>query len=1040
MICATTGVSLSRPPISNPRITGYAARQRLIDFANFEGGLNKLMIRGSRISLYAPDQLERIGSDIRIISRIVGNNVEGTINDPKMGIISIKDPCPKCDIVNCPGHFGYLPFPKNSPIYNPGTIGEIISILQIFCNCCGKLLIHRDVILDRGYLNLPFDKRLKALEIHATGMACICENPPLDGGSISRCTPNFKIDTGDMKKIKAAGIIYQEMPKDSKDSKTSTSINPQQVYDILNHISNEDAEFIGMSRDNHPRNLMMPGILVPPQHARPPEIVKGVEHQEMITTAYINLSTKVLSANTNNLRQIASSTKKPRKVRRQEPESKYEDYSIIYDMVHKLLYKVRDTRIGGKPMVSIVERLQGKDALIRGMLMGKRVDYCARTVAGPDPSLKFGELSIPMFWDKEITKRVSVNATNIDYLKELAQRGRITNVWVKSTREYKRWSVDMNYVLKIGDVVNRWLETGDRIFVNRQPTLHKVSMMGYHVVLKDQHTIGLHLSYTTPMNCDFDGDENNLWNPRDFEVEAEVEYLINVKQNIMSPEQNKPTMGLVMNAVTTFYLWSMGVIISDDLFQELISMVTNRSDVDTLSYRLKKYGVHPRSGNAIISAMLPADFCYTRGDVRVREGILISGLIKKGNVGTSHRSIIQELHKKYGIERTCDFFTDAPRIANKWLMESGFTIGIADCVMWGEDEKTGERINKAEVVVRKELASIYVKLDALGGKQKDHTDEMYRTRQINALVADAAKNLGIQLASKTLTKDNAISVMTERGAGTKGSVANIGQMIACVGQQFLAGEVLASPLTGGRRRLPTQDLDDNNPQAHGFVSNSFYQGLTPEELFDIQSGGRENLLDTAMKTQDTGFLQHSMVKAFEGVIIANDGSVRNTVGVLFSTIYNNGYDPAAMLSVGDNGFTSFIDIDAVITEINMDAGWVTEDVAKVIINNRANLTESLSDSFVEDILPYNVPESRSLDTSIVTFPTEMVTKYEKTRIISTRAMQLADNAQPKVPLTGALQGILDPVTIAGAEYDAGLIDIYSVRSHFDGTVVVVHNH
>src|SRR5438045_1423340 len=131
------------------------------------------------------------------------------------------------------------------------------------------------------------------------------------------------------------------------------------------------------------------------------------------------------------------------------------------------------------------------------------------------------------------------------------------------------------------------------------------------------------------MNCDFDGDENNAWSPRDFEVEAETELLINVKANLMSPEQNRPNMGLVMNSISSAYLLTYRKkLIDQDLFAELIGLITQRKDFATLKSRLTKYGLAINSGQALFSALLPADFFYNNKGVSIIEGVLINGSFK----------------------------------------------------------------------------------------------------------------------------------------------------------------------------------------------------------------------------------------------------------------------------------------------------------------------------------------------------------------------------------------------------------------------------
>lgn len=981
-------------------------REAIVDVSK-ESNLPTLIITKSVISLYSIEDMKKIQ-----VVNITNNklNEPNSPNDPKMGIVSLTSRCSYCSQIDCPGHYGIINF--KSPIYNPIYISEIASVLRCVCNSCGKLLISEDEIRQKGILKLPFDKRLKALEKECKSKECLRNefkrDPKIEGPIIS-CSKNKTFVT---KSLKETGKIEYVVENEH------FPMSVEAVSDILNRISNEDARLLGFSPGSHPRNMILKALLVPPIVARPPNYNAGLISHDQLTHMYCIILQKVKNANDIN------------------------SITDLYNEVKQLFFKTEGKKIGLRDFISITEKIQGKTALIRGLLMGKRNNHCGRTVAGPDSSLRFGQIRLPKVWASILTKKEKVNEMNINRLQELLRKGRITHITQKGSnirRHYQRYKSeigDTEISLQIGDTVERWLQNGDRIVVNRQPTLHKQSMMACEVVLGYQNTIGLHLSYTTPMNCDFDGDENNVWNPQDFEVEAEAEILLNVKNNIMSTESNKPIMGLVMNSITGAYLLSdPKVRINNDLFNELIQLITNTQSLNTLYHRLIKYRVHPRSGQAIFSALLPDDFYYNYKNVLIIEGILISGRVTKSHVGTSHRSIIQELHKKYGPQRTSEFLTDASWVINKWLIERGFTVGLSDMI-YLEVDKDGKKYDKSKEILNEELAKIYVNLEALGGKSDDPIEEMYRQRQINNLV-NIAQGIGLSIAKKVLNENNSIGIMTERGANTKGGMANIGQMFGAVGQQNYKGERLKATLSGGRRLLPTQDLDDNSPEAHGFIPDSFMTGLNPEGLFFLQAGARESLLDTALKTSETGSMQRRMIKAFENIIIGYDGSIRNTIGTMFAPTYNSGYDIAEMLAVKKDDkpdFSSFIDIKSVIEELNFKRGWVTQNIKKQILEK-----ENLSD-FKENILntsdTYKGPKIQfKKNFKSVTYQRHnyKITKFEKSRIIGTRAMQLSNNSKPLIKTNET-----DLVKIAMMEYNQGLLSNFQiVRKFADGSYQLV---
>jgi DNA-directed RNA polymerase II subunit RPB1 len=1027
-----TGPPMGMNLLANPNITVNITKKErdiiLTETAKKESLLPLLMITASKISLYSWNEMQRIAGNIRVTIDSL-DNTSGTVNDPRMGVVSMNVSCAYCSQIDCPGHYGLIDF-NRTPIYNPAFVREVVSVLTCVCNKCGGLLLTEEDIRREGFACLSYDKRLAAMEQYCKNMKCLRRKPQIGGGALNPCTKNPKFVTTDIAKI---GVIKYKIG--GEDGKEVTKDSPQHimpietVMDILNDISDDDSRLLGFPVGSHPRNMIMRGLLVIPIIARPPVAQGGTINYDQLTGMYKTIVRKVKNAN----------------------DGKADAHKDLFLAVRQLIFETENKKVQMRKFISIIERLQGKGAILRGLLMGKRNSDSARTVAGGDPSLRFGQMGVPKIWASVTTKPVKVTNFNIHHLTALLEAGKITHITRAITGLRRFYNGDKRTRLHIGDIVERHLENEDRGVINRQPTLHRQSMMGYKMMLNDKLTIRALLAYCAPKNLDFDGDEMNLWVPQDLEVEAEIEIILNVANNIMSDEQNRPIMGLVMNSITFFYLMSaIDVRINDDLFAELLSLLTHQNVLLTLYSRLTKYGIHPRSGNAIISALLPDDFYYNYKDVLILEGILVSGRLKKAHVGASHRSIIQDLYKKYGAQRTADFISDAPWIANKWGLERGFSVGILDMINVVIDEKTGKEKDRNKEILDEELSKIYVRLEALGGKLQDPLEESYRQRQINNLV-NVAQGIGLRLAKDVLSRDNSIGDMSEYRAGTKGGIANIGQMMGSVGQQYYRGERLKPTLTGGRRLLPMYDLDDNSAEANAFIPMSFSTGLTPEALFLLQAGGRENLLDTAMKTSETGSMQHKLIKASENFVISYDGAVVNTVGIQLSPMYNSGYQIGEMLAVealGRPDFSSFVDIKSLVSELNVARGWVPRRTNDNVINSRRSTQTELGTT-EENILPVqNNPKlPRITDTRItydVTQPVTPVqrpikmTKFEKARIIGTRATQLSNNA-PLLIGKDIYGDEIDPVNLAMMEYDRGLLEnLYIVRKFPNGTHIKIH--
>jgi DNA-directed RNA polymerase subunit K/omega len=359
-------------------------------------------------------------------------------------------------------------------------------------------------------------------------------------------------------------------------------------------------------------------------------------------------------------------------------------------------------------------------------------------------------------------------------------------------------------------------------------------------------------------------------------------------------------------------------------------------------------------------------------------------------------------------------------------------------------------------------------------------EEEQRQVQIRGLV-NLATEIGLRIAREVLEKpslynelrfppnmpdirvNNAIRVMTVE-AKTKGALANVGQILGAVGQQNYRGKPFVPTLSGGRRVLPTTDMDDDRPESRGFISSSFMSGLSPEELFLLQKGGRENLLDTALKTAETGTIQRRMSKAFETLHVSADGSVRNTIGTMFAPIYNNGYRIGNTVMVQNQDGTSvpsFMDIKAAIFHLNTKRGWVPKNVEEKIEKNKQILEDDPTFNSNKEDYPMTKPEEEQEEVpSIIKKKKKVTTKkqkeiseaekfevyqpkykentsgvrklsrFEKVRIIGTRATQLANNSAPLVEVDPEEH---DPVVIATKEYYAGVLDLYIIRRFTDGS-------
>ena len=830
-------------------------------------------------SLFSHEELQQMAT-----FKVKKTDTEGlnTVNDPRSGVVDNDKVCQTCmtDNMTCPGHYGIIEL--NQHILHPLFLRTVVDILISVCNSCGGLLLPLDLIEEKGIDKMMGSTKLRALAEASEKLPCRTPG----------CSPNPTYKTTNIKVSKQ--ILYSDTGPNGDFNEMSV----ERIEQILSQISEEDARTMGFANNSHPIRFIMKSLPVIPICARSPVIRDGEIFQDDLTNMYLN----IVRYNQELLRKDIT------------PEERTE---LVKGLTRSIEFMFKNP---DESLMDLKDRITGKEGIIRSLIQGKRVNYSARTVIGPDPNLKFGQIRVPKTFAPYLTKPETVSASNVGRLTALFKNKKVTYITpARGKLEGKRLQVTdqliERYNLSFGDVVERWLQNGDFVAFNRQPTLHKQGFMGYEVVLGDALTIGLHLSYTSPHNADFDGDEGTLHAPQSREAMMELAMLMNVKKCIMNSQNNKNIIGAVMDSVSGAYLLTQKETHVDPaVFSNIVSFIENFSGRDTLIERLERYHVPITSGRALFSSILPEDFYYRKDEVLIRDGILVNGVITKDHIGTSGGSIIQVLMKDYGEDKTVDFVNDIYNITQQWLNVRGFSVGLDDCFLGGDDpQKSIEyEVQKAKMLVK-----------SMGWKLRDSLEEERREKQIMAYL-DTAKGLGARISKENLPALNAFNVMA--GSGAKGSTFNIAQITGILGQQYVQGQRMPEDISGGTRCLPYFPENSLDPGSRGFCENSFLTGLKPSELFFHQAGGREGLTDTAVKTAETGAMHHRVVKALEDVKVYIDGSVRNSSGSILQYVYGeDGFSGEMLEKVGTRtgSFTSFINMKRLAGRINSRYGYTT---------------------------------------------------------------------------------------------------------------------
>jgi DNA-directed RNA polymerase II subunit RPB1 len=829
---------------------------------------------------------------------------DGGLNDPLLGSIDKGFRCKTCGqpMGECPGHFGHIELSK--PVFHPGFIKKVKKILEIVCHNCSKVLADRN---DPDFLKAVSSRDPKR-RFEQVWAVCKkkknCENDVKeDGEKDQEFQPGSKParfnhggcgNAQPQVRLQALSLKAQseQGAEDGTKRKDTTPITPEMAYNILKRISDEDLRDIGLNSDYaRPEWMIITVVAVPPPPVRPSismdGTANGIRNEDDLTYKLGD----ILRSNSNVKQCIRDGS--PAHILREHEELL--QYHVATLMDNNIAGLPPAQQKGGRAIKAIRARLKGKEGRLRGNLMGKRVDFSARTVITGDANLSLDEVGVPRSIARTLTYPETVTPYNISRLHELVQNGPNEHPGAKFVIRSDGTRIDLKHHRRAGQIsleygwkVERHLQDGDFIIFNRQPSLHKESMMGHRVRVMPYSTFRLNLSVTSPYNADFDGDEMNLHVPQSEETRAEIMQLCMVPLNIVSPQKNGPLMGIVQDSLAGVYKLTRR-----DTFltkQQVMDVMLWVPDWDGIIPRPAILKPSPRwTGKQIISMVIPktvsifnapddGDLPLQDGGLCIQNGELFYGLLTKKNVGAAGGGIVHICYNELGPAGAMAFLNGVQRVVNYWLLHVGHSIGIGDTV---PDPATIEKIqnhidtHKAKVVEITALATAN-KLEALPGMNIRQTFESKVLLELNGVRAKAGET-----THKSLKDLN--NAVTMASSGSKGSEINISQMSALVGQQNVEGSRI--PFGFKYRTLPHFTKDDYSPEARGFVENSYLRGLTPTEFFFHAMAGREGLIDTAVKTAETGYIQRRLVKALEDVAAKYDGTVRNSLGDIIQFLY-----------------------------------------------------------------------------------------------------------------------------------------------------------
>ena len=859
-------------------------------------------VKEVQFGLFSPEEIRAI-SVAKIeypetIDQTTKRAREGGLNDPRLGSIDRNFKCQTCgeDMTECPGHFGHIELAK--PVFHIGFISKIKKVCESICMHCGRLLLDETHPAMAQAIRIRDPKRRfnAVWGLCKSKMICETENPTNEEenagdmetsgrGGCGHTQPTIRRDG-----LKLWGTWKQNKNYEESEQPERRLLTPNEILNVFKHISPEDCFRLGFNEDYaRPEWMLVTVLPVPPPPVRPSISFNDTARGEDDLTFKL---ADVLKANINVQRLEIDGS--PQHVIN-EFESLLQFHVATY-MDNDIAGQPQALQKTGRPIKSIRARLKGKEGRLRGNLMGKRVDFSARTVISGDPNLDLDQVGVPVSIAKTLSYPEIVTPYNIHKLTEYVRNGPSEHPGAKYVIRDTGDRIDLRYNKRAGDIalqygwkVERHLMDDDPVLFNRQPSLHKMSMMCHRVKIMPYSTFRLNLSVTSPYNADFDGDEMNLHVPQSPETRAEMSELAAVPLQIVSPQSNKPVMGIVQDTLCGIRKMTLrDTFIEYDQVMNMLYWIPNWDGVVPPPAILKPKPLW--SGKQLLSMAIPKGIHMQRFDdgttllspkdngILIVDGEIIFGVVDKKAVGATSGGLIHTVSREKGPHVCAGLFSSIQKVTNYWLLHNGFSIGIGDTIA---DSRTMKNVTTTIEDAKEKVQEITVdaeknRLDPEPGMTLRESFEHNVSRVLNQARDTAGRSAEMNLKDQNNVKQMVVS-------GSKGSFINISQMSACVGQQIVEGKRI--PFGFADRTLPHFTKDDYSPESKGFVENSYLRGLTPQEFFFHAMAGREGLIDTAVKTAETGYIQRRLIKALEDIMVHYDGTTRNSLGDIIQFIY-----------------------------------------------------------------------------------------------------------------------------------------------------------
>ncbi len=921
-------------------------------------------------------------------------NTDGTVYDKRMGVITKGEECPTCSETTelCTGHFGHIALVE--PLLHPLFIKEILNILRCICYGCRKVIVSNEMFklnglgqyrktsrinkIQKDYQNCCYclkkiddyktDKESKKIKSNYDGKDVIVTPLEIENifGNLSD-EDKLKLDTVPLK------FIIRNLPVLPTCCRPTVITAEGVGHDDLTH------KYMEIIKYNNFLSELMKG--------EPPVKKKGrkskIQPNQQDYYKSLVFHVKTLFDNTKgdskqiqgrplkSFKELMSGKKGRIRGNLMGKRCDYTARTVIGPGMSLYVDEVGiPTKIADTLSVPIRVAAFNKPQLIDKIRNGK-IDVVNVSKKGENDSEKifvpknfYGYQKYKLIEGDKIIP-ASDKTKLIDYSRYRFYKGKDYKLkngdtivrkspFTGKENEEERIIYDdekdkLNIKLEEGDIVNRKLMDNDWILINRQPTLHKASMMAHKVKVMPGNTIKMNVAVCGPYNADFDGDEMNLHVPQSETAACEIQNLSAVGENINNEQASRPTIKICQDAVTAGILLTREYIqIEKSLFFDCCleiddsEQVFNKFDIITRTFYeywkknpkvystlLKKYPKFDSqlTGHSLFSLLLPNDLEYEvkENNLVITKGVMVSGYLDSTILGNGRKSLVKILDKYYTVKQNVDFISRYQFVINRWLAARGFSVGISDCLIPENIKKAvGEKIQKT--------------LDDI----KNEDDDNKALEQLNNL-----RNVASKITKEMLPNTNALKVMIASGA--KGTFNNITQIMYFMGQQNVEdGRVLELFGKGeNKRTLPHYPIlskngskpkekedfnivfDDKTSDkikdkyriqkinSRGFVFNNLMNGLSPQEFFFHAMGGRIGVIDTSIKTAVCGYTTRKLVKFLEDMVVTYNGTITNSKNRIISFGYgDDGMNAGKLVQVDGATTEQFVNVQFLADKIN----------------------------------------------------------------------------------------------------------------------------